>query len=292
MSNQDIYNNLNIEAIDKVFNDILEEFNSVYANIRLSQKTLLEAISKILLDYTVENDILQLSDNEKKKLMRELYELIEDSISEEYEEEKKAINRSLKNTVQETHNLKYYVLSLGSQIEFKKLKSKNVDKIVNRKVNSENWSDRLWTNKSNIEIQLKKDINKFLVGNISVNKIKNIINDRFSTNASNTDRLIQTEIARVQNDISEEFWKEEGITELIYLATLDIKTCEKCQKYDGKSFDVNDKNRPAVPLHPRCRCCYVETIGDWKPKKRRDNTIIDKHVDFTDYEKWFKKSTS
>lgn len=289
MSNQDLYNNLNIEAIDKVFNDVLEEFNSVYANISLSKKTLLEAISKILLDYTVENDVLKLSDTERKKLTKELYEMIEDSISEEYKEEKKAINRSLTNTVQETHNLKYYVVSLGSKVKFKKLKSKNVDKIVNRKVDSENWSDRLWSNKSDIEVQLKKDINNFLVGNISINKIKNIINDRFSTNASNTDRLIQTEIARVQNDINEEFWKEEGITALIYLATLDTKTCNKCQKYDGKSFDVNDKNRPTVPLHPRCRCCYVETIRDWKPKKRRDNTIIDKHIDFKDYEKWKNK---
>ena len=33
-------------------------------------------------------------------------------------------------------------------------------------------------------------------------ELKKIINERFSTNASNTDRLIQTEIARVQNDVN------------------------------------------------------------------------------------------
>lgn len=286
MNNQDLYNNLNLEALDKVFNDVLEEFNSVYANIELNRKSLLDAISKIVLDYTVENDNLKLTDNERKKLIKQLYELIESFTSSEYKEEKKAINKTLTDSIQETHNLKYYILSIGINTKPKKIKNDKIKNIVDRKVDSENWSDRLWTNKTDIEIQLKKDIQNLLVGNISINKIKNIINERFSTNASNTDRLIQTEIARVQNDVNENFWKEEGIRKLIYLATLDTKTCKRCQKYDGKPFDVNDSNRPQLPLHPRCRCCYVETIDNWKPLKRRDNTIIDEHIDFTDYENW------
>lgn len=288
--NKDLYNNLNIEGTDKVFKDCLERFNEVYANINLNRKELLDAISKILLDYMIENDSLKLTDNQIKLLKKQLFDLIESFSQSEFKEQKKAINDNLETTIVEQHRLKYYVLSIGvSNTKPKKIKKDKIDKIINEKFENKTWKNRLKTNISDVEIQLKKDINEFLVGNISVNDIKKKINNRYSMKANDLDKLVQTEIARVQSRADEEFFKEEGIEKLLYLATLDTKTCKRCQKYDGKTFDVNDKNKPELPLHPYCRCCYAPIIDDWKPLKRRDNRIVDEHIDFTDYENWKKK---
>ena len=284
---QDNYNNLNIEGTDKVFKDCLERFNVVYGNINLNRKELLNAISKILLDYMIENDSLKLTDKQIQLLKKQLFELLEGFSSSEYEEQKKAVKENLETTIIEQHNLKYYILSIGiKNVKPKKLKKEKINKIINEKFEDKNWKQRLKSNISDIEIQLKKDIKEFLVGNISVNDIKKKINNRYSMKANDLDRLVQTEIARVQTRANEEFFKEEGIEQLLYLATLDSKTCRHCQKYDGKKFDINDPNRPELPLHPYCRCCYTEIINNWQPLKRRDNEIVDEHIDFTDYEHW------
>lgn len=288
MKDQELYNNLNIEAIDKIYTDMLEQYKDQYKTISNNRNSLLEFISKILLDYDVKDDKLNLTDKQRKQLTLKLYSMLENFISEEYKKEKSKMAAILGTTVLETHNLKYYILTIGSNRKYKKMKDKNIDNIVNKKVNSKNWSDRLWTNKKDIELLLKKDINNFLVGNTSVNDIKKIINKRYSLNAYNTQRLVQTEIARCQAETDEVFFKEEAIEKVMYMATLDKKTCDDCQKYDAKIYSLNDKNRPKLPQHPNCRCCYTEVISDWKPIKRRDNEVVGKHIDFTDYENWKK----
>lgn len=51
-------------------------------------------------------------------------------------------------------------------------------------------------------------------------------------------------------------YKDAEIDEYIFVATLDVKTCDKCGSLDGKVFKVSaaklGKNLP--PLHDGCRC--------------------------------------
>lgn len=289
MNKKDSYNSLNLEAFNKVYEAVLEEFQNVYETMKNHRKTLLEKISEILLNYVIENNILKLSEKEKQKLLEVLFALIEEFSVEEYKAEKKKMKSTVEAATQDTHDLKYYILLRGSQKrKYKVLKKETKQDIINRAVDGKIWSDRLWDNKVDIEILLKKDIKKFLDGKISVNDIKKCINDRYSTNAYNTDRLVTSEIARCQAEINEQFFKDEKIEEVIYSATLDTRTCKKCQKYDGKRFKVKDRKRPILPQHPCCRCCYIETVPDWSPKKRRDNTIVDLHIDWKIFKEWLK----
>lgn len=45
---------------------------------------------------------------------------------------------------------------------------------------------------------------------------------------------------------------------LIYVAEKGENSCRECVKNHGKRFRQNDLSRPALPVHPNCRCNYVE----------------------------------
>lgn len=40
----------------------------------------------------------------------------------------------------------------------------------------------------------------------------------------------------------------------MWKAILDLKTCLKCRKNNGKIYDINEKVYPEPPIHPYCRC--------------------------------------
>lgn len=282
-----LYNDLNIEAKEYVNDKNVRGSKGAYKEQKENRDNLLIEIGQILLTYTIVKEFMKLGNKEKSKLKSSLFSIISTLCEKEYNNEKKTLNTILKNVAKENYDLKTYILSLGVKVNNKSIENKLIEKIVKETIEGKLWSDRLWDNKVKLEKDLKLMVDDFLNGKISVNDIKKHINNTYSKNAYNTKRLVNTEIARVQARVDEEFFNENNIKKVMYLATLDKKTCNDCTDYDGVIFDINE-TRPKIPRHPLCRCCYVEMIENWKPINRRDNTIVDKHINFTDYENWKK----
>ena len=44
------------------------------------------------------------------------------------------------------------------------------------------------------------------------------------------------------------------------LNSLDGRTCPTCAQIGGLRFAVDAKDIPVLPVHPRCRCCYIPVI--------------------------------
>lgn len=285
----DLYNDLNIEAKEYVYDKNVRGCKNVYEEQKEDRDSLLKEIATILLTYTIVKEVMKFSSKEKSKLKSSLFSMISNSCKSEYRNEKKTLNTALKNVAKENYDLKTYILSLGVNVNNNTIDNKLIEEIVNQTVNGKIWSDRLWDNKMKMEKDLKLMMIDFLNGKTTVNDIQNHINSKYSINAYNTKRLVNTEIARVQSRVDEEFFKEHGVKKLMYMATLDMKTCTDCAEFDGVVFNIDDV-RPVLPRHPVCRCCYVELPNNWKPINRRDNTVIDKHIDFTDHEKWKKEN--
>lgn len=87
-----------------------------------------------------------------------------------------------------------------------------------------------------------------------------------------TTRLVRNEVVRVQNAANEQFFKDNNdFKNLLYSATLDSKTCEKCASDDGKVFKV-DEDRPELPRHVNDRCTYILLPNkNYRPDLRIDN---------------------
>lgn len=68
------------------------------------------------------------------------------------------------------------------------------------------------------------------------------------------ERLMRTEMARVQTEAQKQSFEKNGFTEYEFIAN--IGCCDICKSKDGKHFKVKDMmpGENAAPLHPHCRC--------------------------------------
>ncbi len=80
--------------------------------------------------------------------------------------------------------------------------------------------------------------------------------------------LIQTESAHVAEMAAADTYKEAGIDQWRWRATLEVHTCDRCASLDGQVFDVDGNQAPPPSAHPNCRCFSEPVIDGWEPAKR------------------------
>ena len=77
---------------------------------------------------------------------------------------------------------------------------------------------------------------------------------QFDVSTHNAERLMRTELARVQTEAQKQSFERNGFEQYTFLAN--SKCCDICQALNGKHFKVADMmpGENAAPLHPHCRC--------------------------------------
>ena len=90
----------------------------------------------------------------------------------------------------------------------------------------------------------------------------------------NSQRLMITEMTRVQTEVQRLSYKNAGIDEYEFIA--EPSACDVCKPLDGKIFKLKDMqggiNAPS--MHPNCRCStapYVDDKGFWDDLLDRKN---------------------
>lgn len=286
-----------------------------------NRDSILTEIAKIMLSYPIIDSTMAIGKADKFKLKSRLSTLVQNKIQSEVNSETIKTKELLESTGKNKNDINNYVQSLGD-VSAKESKGKYIeneellktpkdtnspnvsketkvskdkpiedtlDQIINKKVENKTWSDRLWANKNELQKDLKNEIDNFLNGKTTVNEIEGKIKKKFNSDAYETKRLVQTEIARTQSEINEVWAKEHGIEYQLFMATLDFKTSEICKGFDGKTFKLSDLNKPIPPLHPFCRSTLVNLPSkDWRPKERIDN-ITKERIDYQTYDEWKKK---
>lgn len=281
-----------IEIMEK-FNDTLfklstKELKNIYKLQKEQRDELLKEVGEITLNLGVKDEVLNLGNAEKIKLIQEVDKKIKGVVKSE--EEIRQVMGILKNIGLDKYYINTYVLSLGLDFNIKKVDEKILESIIDRKIEGVLWSDRIHKNKGLLEQKLKVEIRKFLNGNTSVNSISKNIKDIFNIEAGISHRLVRTETARVLEQVNEEWAKENNIKYQLFSATLDSKTSETCSQFDGKVYEIEDTNKPIPPLHPYCRSTLIAIPNkDWKPKTRLDNENRET-VDYTTYKEWKEKN--
>lgn len=281
--NQQLYNDLIIKLLSELYNNL--DVNSIYKNIKRDREIILDKISRVLLTYTVDNSKLVLSVGDRDKLYKDLSAIIDNLCKKEITTEKKLITKVLKESAKDRYGINNYILSLGVDFKLKKIADKELDKIIKATIKGKNYSSRIWDNKNQIAKILKSDIKKFLNGEIDVNSIEKKIKDRFNSNAYNSKRLVETEVARVMEESNNKWQEDRNIEYVMYCATLDNKTCDKCKQYDSKVYKKGEEP-VKLPQHPLDRCTYVALPSkDWRPKARLDNKTKE-NINYKTYKEW------
>ena len=88
------------------------------------------------------------------------------------------------------------------------------------------------------------------------NELSRHLQKRFGVNKVYADRLMRTELCRVQIEAQKQSYKSAGYQQYMFITTHDAKTCSICRPLDGEIFNLKDMQvgDNAPPLHPNCRC--------------------------------------
>ena len=283
------YQQLFIDLKIKLTNEIYEKYSKQINEIARTQKksvfTILDEIARIILEYNVKNEVMDISIQEKAKLKKQMNKLINDIIKGEYESEKDAITSTLIDVAEDTYYSSCYIYGLGISYTLKPVKQNVLNKIINKKIDGKTYSSRIWNNKNKVAKMIKKEINDFLNGKTDINSISKNIKYRFDVNYNISDRLVRTEIAKTQCEANEVWAKEHNIKKQLFCATLDGKTSKICQLLDGTIYNFDDEDKKIPPLHPNCRSCLIDIIDGWKPKTRIDNETK-QNINYRTYSDW------
>lgn len=131
---------------------------------------------------------------------------------------------------------------------------KAANAIVNASFHNATYSDRIWMYQDMLKNELSSLLQTGLIQGQNPRRLATHLRKRFGVSQSNAERLMITELARVQTEAQKQSFERNGFEEYTFLALGDA--CQICRALDGKHFKVS-KMMPgtnAPPMHPNCRC--------------------------------------
>lgn len=130
--------------------------------------------------------------------------------------------------------------------------AKTASSIVNASFHNATFSDRIWMYQDLLKNELASTLQSGLIQGKNPRELAKTIRQRFDVQISHAERLMRTELARVQTDAQKRSFEENGFEEYEFIAN--GHCCPICDALDGKHFNLRDlmpgKNAP--PMHPNC----------------------------------------
>lgn len=126
--------------------------------------------------------------------------------------------------------------------------------IVNASFHNATFSDRIWMNQTLLKSEISKLLQTGMIQGRNPRVLAAELTEKFGVNRRSAERLMITELARVQTEAQRQSLQRNGFTEYTFIANGDC--CPICAAIDGKHFKVKDMmpGENAAPMHPNCRC--------------------------------------
>ena len=132
--------------------------------------------------------------------------------------------------------------------------AKLAETLPNASFHGATFSERIWGNQAALKAELSKQLQVGMIQGKNPRVLAREIQKTFGASASNAERLMRTELARVQTEAQRQSFLANGFEE--YTFHVNRGCCSACADLDGKHFKIKDmmpgKNAP--PMHPNCRC--------------------------------------
>mgnify|MGYP003881268029 CR=1 FL=1 len=156
-----------------------------------------------------------------------------------------------------------------------------------------NFSSRIWRDKNLLMSELQKVLTQSFIRGDAPDKAIRHIAKTMNVSKRAAGRLVMTESAFFANNARERAFRELGVEEYQFIATLDTRTSEICQEMDLKVFKLSEKqvgvNWP--PLHPNCRSTIVPYFeGNIRERfARNPETGKGYYVPNMSYKEWYSR---
>lgn len=174
-------------------------------------------------------------------------------------------------------------------INFAILNENAIHAAVSTKWHGKQFSERVWDNTDRLATTAQNLVVKSLMSGEAWSKTAEKLSTAFQVEKYNATRLIHTESSHIHAMADLKAYEDIGAEQYRYLATLDYRTCERCQQWDNMVLPLSEAregyNYPV--LHPLCRCTTTIAV-DLKNRRARDpltgkNDIVDGSVT---YQEW------
>ncbi len=126
--------------------------------------------------------------------------------------------------------------------------------IPNASFHNAKFSDRIWLYQDLLKAELDKLLQSGLIQGKNPRVLARELKKKFNVSTYNAERLMKTELARVQTEAQKQSYILNGFEEYEFI--VNGGCCDICQGLSGKHFKVL-KMMPgenAPPMHPHCRC--------------------------------------
>lgn len=141
---------------------------------------------------------------------------------------------------------------LGESVAFDK---KVVDNIVNASFQNATFSQRIWANQDVLKSEIDKLLTRGMIQGRNPKVLARDVRKQFDVTRYQSERLMITEMSRVQTGAQEMAFKEYGYEQCIWIA--ENSACDICKPQDGKVFKVSELDKGlSIPAHPACRCSF------------------------------------
>lgn len=159
--------------------------------------------------------------------------------------------------------------------------------IVNASFHNAKFSDRIWMYQDMLKSELSKLLQEGLIQGRNPRQLAKHLKKLFGVSAADAERLMRTELARVQTEAQKQSFIRNGYEEYEFIAL--GNACGVCKELDGKHFKVKDMmpGTNAPPMHPNCRCSTAAHMDDEEYEEWLD--FLDKGGTTEEW-KWLKNS--
>lgn len=140
------------------------------------------------------------------------------------------------------------------------------DQLITASYHNATFSERIWGAVDVIHVEIDKRLTQYLINGRSSIELARALRKVFDSAQYEAETLVRTEVRRIQTAVQEDFMRERGIGEYVFIA--EPTACADCKKAEngGENNDGVYALRDlevgvnASPIHPNCRCSIAPRV--------------------------------
>ena len=138
--------------------------------------------------------------------------------------------------------------------------------IVGASFHNATFSQRIWANQDLLRSEISKLLQTGMIQGRHPDVLARELRKQIDVSRFNSERLMRTEMARVQTEAQMQSFERYGFGEYEYLACRYGDACAACKALDGKHFKTKDAmpGENAPPMHPFCHCSTCAWLDEEK----------------------------
>ena len=229
----------------------------------------LKTYMKLIEEYADDELLLELNTLSMKSRISRLEEMFYQCgkyINEVYENTNKRLQVAYSSTIKDNYHQTIYDMhkAIGVGASFSYIDNDMIKELLAFPWSGRHYSSRLWNNRTKLKNAMVEELTQMLIQGKGVKETSKALSKRLDADLKHCIRLIHTEHSYFMGESTARAYEEMNVDKYQFLATLDNRTSEICQKLDGKVFNLKDRvvGVNASPMHPRCRSCEIPYIDD------------------------------